>query len=186
VHSEGKGVHVYLNSGSDASPVLGSAREITDATGQSLTQFTGAPMLIDMNQTGSASWIFSCGGVLKQYGVDSSFSTMNLEGDVNCAGRACATGSARYALEGSPFGQPTLAVLRGLTLEVYSTHLCGDVNGDKVVDIRDISRISKMWETADTDREWVPLYNLKLSGGAAETIDIRDVSRASKCWEMKE
>jgi hypothetical protein len=54
------------------------------------------------------------------------------------------------------------------------------------VDIRDISRISKLWEFTDKEATWVPLCNLKLSGGEPEVIDIRDISRASKCWELKE
>jgi hypothetical protein len=64
--------------------------------------------------------------------------------------------------------------------------LCGDVNGDKIVDIRDIGRISKMWEMKDTDPAWEPQYNLKLSGGANEAIDISDIGKASRCWELQE
>jgi hypothetical protein len=186
VHSEGKGVFVYLNTGSDSAPILSSPKEITDSSGQSLTHFIGAPMLIDMNQTNSPSWVFSCMGVLKLFAVDSSFSMMKYESDLNCAGKICVTDSARFALVGSPFGQPRLVVLKGPAIKVYSTHLCGDVNGDKVVDIRDISRISKLWESVGTDSNWEPICNLKLSGNGVEVIDIRDISRASKCWELQE
>ncbi len=186
VHSEGKGVYVYLNTGSDSAPVLGSPREITDSSGHSITQCTGAPLLIDMNQTGSPSWIFSCGGVLKVFAVDSACSTMKYESELNCAGKICSTDSLRYALAGSASGQPRLVTLKGRTMKIYATHLCGDVNGDKVVDIRDISRISKLWEITETAPDWVPLYNLKLSGSGVESIDIRDISRASKCWELQE
>jgi hypothetical protein len=77
-------------------------------------------------------------------------------------------------------------VLKGSVFRVYPTKLLGDVTKDGTVDVRDISRISKMWEVTDLDPLWLPLTNLKLSDTGPEIIDIRDISRASKCWELKE
>ncbi len=186
IHSEGIGIFVYPNIGSDSLPILGTPHEITDSLGNSLKQFKGPPMLIDMDQTGSYAWIMSYGGYLRSFSTDSSCSTMKYVSDLNCAGARCPTDSARYALLGSPFGQPKLAIVKGNLLRIFSTHLCGDVNGDGTVDIRDIGRISKLWEVTDRDASWIPLYNLKISDGTREVIDIRDIGRASKCWELKE
>jgi hypothetical protein len=186
VHSEGRGVFVYVNEGPDSLPRLGRPREVLDENGRALTQFTGAPMLMDLNGTGKPSWIFCAGGLLRQFSADSGLTKLTFEGELNVAGKRFAADSVRYALKGSALGQPVIMVIKGRTLYVYATHLCGDVNGDKVVDIRDIGRISRAWETTDADAAWEPLCNLKLSGDGRELIDIRDIGKASKAWELSE
>jgi hypothetical protein len=186
VHSEGVGVFIFDNKGSDSLPRLGIAREVTDTAGAHLSHFKGPLLLMDINQTGNAEWAVSSEGVLRLYAPDSGVSKLAYTGDLNCGGALLKTASSRYALIGAPLGQPKLAVVNGQIMKLFSTHLCGDVTGDGTVDIRDISRISKLWETTDRDPGWVPAYNLKVSGSGPEVIDIRDVSRASKCWELKE
>jgi hypothetical protein len=65
--------------------------------------------------------------------------------------------------------------------------LSGDVSGDGVVNIFDISKISKVWELTEVQDEWNPLLNLRLSApGEHEIIDIKDISKAAKSWELKE
>jgi hypothetical protein len=186
VHSEGKGVYVFPNKGSDSMPVLGPPREVTDSSGGSLKDFNGPPLFMDINQTGASSWIIASGGVLKMFFIDSAFSRLTYNCDLNVAGSRFLADSSRFALIGPPLGQPRLATVKGKVMKLFSTHLCGDVNGDGTVDIRDIGRISKLWEVTDLAREWVPLYNLKIGSGGPEVIDIRDISRAGKCWELKE
>ncbi len=186
VHSEGVGVFVFDNTGSDSLPKLGPAREITDTAGVPLSRFNGPLLLMNINQTRAAEWAVSSGGALRLFAPDSGVTKLAYVSDLNCGGALLHTDSSRYALIGSPQGQPKLAVVTRSVLELFSTHLCGDVTGDATVDIRDISRISKAWETTDRDPAWAPVYNVKLSGNGPEIIDIRDVSRASKCWELKE
>jgi len=186
VHTEGKGIFVFPNTGTDSLPKLGSLREVTDTAAAPLTHFKGPLLFMDINQTGAYAWIVSSGGVLQMFTADSLASKLIYDSDLNCAGGRCLTDSARYGLIGPARGQPKLVVVKGRTLKAYSTRLCGDVNGDGAVDIRDIGKISKFWEVTDRDSTWVPLYNLKLGNGGNELIDIRDISRASKCWELKE
>jgi hypothetical protein len=186
VHSEGVGIFVFDNTGSDSVPRLGAAREVLSASGASVVDCKGAPLLMDLDQAGSCKWVLASGGMLKTYVTDSALSKITYESDLNCAGARLATDSARWALIGPPQGQPKIAVVKGAAIRLFSTHLLGDVNGDGVVDIRDMSRISKSWELTDEDSSWTPRYNLKLSGSGPEVINISDISRASKCWELKE
>ncbi len=57
---------------------------------------------------------------------------------------------------------------------------------DNKIDIRDISKISKLWELNESDPLWDPECNLRLSASGQEKIDIRDISQAGKCWELQQ
>lgn len=186
VHSENVGVFVFPNVGTDPLPKLGAVRELLDASGGRLTSFKGPPLLMDLDQAGSCKWIFSSDGVLKSFIADSLLSKLTYVSDLNCAGSRLRTDSSTYTIIGAPMGQPKLAVFSGGLLRVFSTRLCGDINGDGIVDIRDLSRVSKAWELIESDSAWVPQYNLNLSVNGPEVIDIRDISRISKFFELKE
>jgi hypothetical protein len=186
VHSEGAGLFLFPDTGSDSTPRLGAGRELLSASGTPVVDCKGAPLFMDLEQAGSCRWVMASGGALKCFVADSALTKITYESDLNCAGSRLATDSARWALMGPPTGQPKLLYVKGGLVRLFSTHLLGDVNADGEVDIRDMSRISKSWELTDKDSSWTPLLNLKLSGGGPEVIDIRDISRASKCWELKE
>jgi hypothetical protein len=186
VHSESVGVFVFPNVGTDSLPKLGAPRELLDTSGARLTSFKGPPILMDLDQAGIFKWFFSSEGVLKAFVTDSQLSKLTCERDLNCVGSRLTTDSSSWAIFGAPMGQPKLAVLSGGRLRVFSTHLSGDINGDGIVNIKDISRISKAWELTERDSAWVPQYNLNLSGNGPELIDIRDISRVSKFYELEE
>lgn len=186
VHSEGKGVFVYLNTGSDALPAFQSATECTNSLGTSLISMQGPFALVDIDGDLSEEFVVRENGVLRIFKISGQFGALALLEDLNCAGKRYTADSSNLFLIGSSQGMPGLIVRNGTKLQVYYSRLRGDINGDKTVDIRDIGEISKKWELIDTDSNWKSLCNLKLSTTGSEVIDIIDINRASKCWELQE
>ena len=186
VHSEGLGLFVYRNIGTDSLPVLNNSEECKNSTGQSLTDFKGAPVLLDLDNDSKEELIILSAGVLKVFTIDSSFSMVTYKEDLNCAGLRISADSLSMSLIGSSRGTPKLAVRTKDKILIYQSHLLGDVNYDSIINIKDISRISKQFEYTDTDSGYNAVHNLKLSDTGNEVIDIRDISRASKFWEMQE
>lgn len=184
IHSEGKGLYVYLNSGSDANPQFQFATECTDSSGASIISMTGAFTIVDIDGDGSEEFIIKENGILRLFKIKAQFESLTLSEDLNCTGsRDSSTGILMIE---SVHGKPALVMRKGEKLLVYSTRLRGDINGDKKVDIRDISEISKNWEMTDKDLNWNPSCNLNLSVKGSEIIDIRDITKASPCWELQE
>lgn len=186
VHSEGKGLFIYLNTGSDANPQFQFATECTDSSGASLISLTGAFTIVDIDGDGSEEFIARENEVLRLFKIKNQFESLTLSEDLNCGGSRDATKSADILMIESVQGKPALIIRKGDKLLVYSTRLRGDINGDKKVDIRDISEISRNWEIIDSDLNWNPSCNLNLSAKGSEIIDIRDITKASSCWELQE
>jgi hypothetical protein len=186
VLSEGKGLFVYLNSGTDSLPVFQIATECTDSSGRSLVSMQGPFALTDIDGNENEDFIVRENGSLRIFKIDGHMSKLAFSEELNCAGERYTADSTGVFMLGSSRGMPVMIVRNGNHLLYYSTGLSGDVNGDKKVDILDIGRISKNWQTTVSDSNWNPLFNLKLSTGGSELIDIKDLSRASKCWEMHE
>ena len=186
VHSEGLGLFVYRNIGTDSLPVLNNPEECKNSTGQSLTDFKGAPVLLDLDNDSKEELIILSAGVLKVFTIDSSFSMVTYKENLNGAGTRISADSLSMSLIGSSRGTPKLAIRTKDKILIYQTHLLGDVNYDSIINIKDISRISKQFEYTDTDSGYNPVHNLKLSETGNEVIDVRDISRASRFWEMQE
>lgn len=186
IHSEGRGLFVYLNNGSDAIPQFQFATECTDSSGASLNSMQGAFTIVDIDGNGNEDFIARENGMLRIFTIKESFKSLSLSEDLNCAGSRYRAKFSGIFMTRSAQGMPALIVHNGDRLLVYSAGLKGDVNGDKKVDIRDIGAISKNWEIIEGNSNWNPLFNLRLSDKGSEIIDIRDITRASACWELKE
>jgi len=186
VNLEGHGLFLYPNSGTDSVPIITSGIECKNALGESFTDFKGVPVLLDLDNDGHEELIILSGGILRVFTIDSAFSILTYKEDLNCAGKRIAADSLSMALIGSSFGTPKLAIRIKDKILIYPTHLLGDVNHDLIVDIQDISKISKQLESLETDPNFTAAHNLKLSDTGSETIDIRDIIRASKFWELQE
>lgn len=186
VHSQGRGLYLYNNNGTTAKPVYDFAQECTDSSGNSFTDFKGTPLLIDLDNDGALEFIINSGNKVSVYTPDTVFSTLVFREHLNCAGNRFNSDSSFISLTGSPSGLPKIAINRNNTILLYPTHLLGDINFDNVVNIKDISIISKQMEYNKDDQGYNPILNLMLSKDGNEVIDIRDISKASKCWELQQ
>ena len=186
VHSEGKGLFVYKNTGIDSDPAFQFATECTNPSGESFISMQGSFVMVDIDGDGSEEFIIRDEGVMKIFHKNDQFTELTYSEDLNCAGTRHISDSSDIVLIGSPQGMPGLLLRTGNKLIVYFTRIMGDINGDGRVDIRDIGEISRKWEATESDSDWNPHCNLKLSQQDGEVIDIRDISRASKCWELQE
>jgi VWFA-related protein len=186
VHSEGHGIFIYRNTGTDSFPSISSAIECVDPSGKSFTGFKGVPLLADLDNNGCEEFIISSDNILKIYSPDSVFSTLNYKEDLNCGGTRVLTDSNYVSSFDSPLGMPKLVIRSNGKMLIYYSHLLGDVNRDSVVDIQDISAIAKNLDISESDPEYKAAQNLMLSNTGDEQIDIQDISKASKCWELKE
>lgn len=182
----GKGLFIYLNRGSDKFPVLDSVLSIADSAAS--TPLSGNPLFWDVDGNGRNDIVAMSGSDMKlfNYNDDSSLQLAKGE-DLNAGGQRIKNNIASATLLMRPLDFPMLvAVHSGKTL-AYRMRLSGDVSGDGVVNISDISKISKAWELTDEHLEWNPLFNLRLSApGEQEVIDIKDISKAAKSWELQE
>jgi hypothetical protein len=184
--SEGNGVFVYLNSGTDSLPVFQIAAECTDSSGGSLVSMQGPFALVDIDGDGTEDFIVRENGSLRIFKINGNLNKLIFSEDLNCAGKRFTADSSGMFISGTSRGMPVMIVRQGPRLLCFSTRVRGDINGDKKVDIIDIAKISKNWQLIDSDVNWNPLCNLKLSTEGSEVIDIKDISRASKCWELQE
>ena len=186
VHNEGKGLFIYTNTGTDATPSFQFSRECTTPSGASFTAMKGPFILIDTDGDSNNELIIQHEGILRIFSIDNQFSTLTYLEDLNCGGkRVYGDSLAIFAITNAE-GKPDIFIQQGSKLHHYKTRILGDVTGDGKVDIRDISKISRLWETTERDSSWNPECNLKLSAPGHETIDIRDISTAGKCWELEE
>ena len=186
VHSQGRGLYLYNNSGTTVKPVYDFAQECTDSSGNSFTDFKGTPLLMDIDNDDTLELIINSGNKVSVYTPDTVFSTLVFREHLNCAGNRFNSDSSFISLTGSPSGLPKIAINRNNIILLYPTHLLGDINFDNVVNIKDISIISKQMEYNKDDQGYNPILNLMLSKDGKEVIDIRDISKASKCWELQQ
>lgn len=189
VYSEQKGLLVYKNIGTDDFAVLDAPEIITDENGAAITGLKSCPMLWDLDGDGWDDPVVTrAGACMQQYmsSGDSILLPLPATEDLN-AGGARVDDVTDAALLLLPNRMPKMVMLREGKLYAYAMRLAGDVTGDGVVNIVDISNIAKAWELTSEDSEWNPLFNLKLNQqGNDEVIDVRDISKASKNWEMEE
>jgi VWFA-related protein len=186
VANAGKGLLVYLNTGSDSVPAIAFAKECTTPNGLSLTGLNGAALLLDTDMDGKEEVIAFSEGKLKLFKPDSAFSTLAFIENLSCGGMLVTADSMSSSLIGSTRGVSSFAIRNGNHILVYPTHLQGDITFDGKVDIHDISKASRNWEMTPDDQAWDPSINVKLSESGTEKIDIRDVSRISKNWELQQ
>ncbi len=186
VVNAGKGLFVYLNTGSDSVPAIAFARQSTTPDGLPLTGLNGAALLLDTDMDGKEEVIAFSEGKLKLFRPDSGFSTLTCIENLSCGGKLVTADSMSSSLIGSTKGISSFAIRNGNHILVYPTHLQGDITLDRKVDIRDISKASRNWEMTPDDPAWDPSINVKLSDNETEVIDIRDVSRISKNWELQQ
>jgi hypothetical protein len=118
--------------------------------------------------------------------IISTFTEISYIEDLNCAGKRITSDTLVIYQTGSPFSLPHVILSTASKTMLFGTHLLGDVNKDNKIDIRDISKISKLWELNESDPLWDPECNLRLSASGQEKIDIRDISQAGKCWELQQ
>ncbi|HEX3019971.1 MAG TPA: Ig-like domain-containing protein [Chitinispirillaceae bacterium] len=186
VHCETKGLFVYLNTGSDSIPVFGSPTQCLDSSGAPLNSMQGPFVLVDIDGDAAEEFIIRQNGFLRIFKINSLWDKLGSAEDLNCAGKKYTADSSGIFMIRNTSGMPGLILRNANKLLIYNTRLRGDINGDKTVNIRDITDISRRWEMIDTDLNWNPLCNLILSTTGNEVINIRDISRASRYWELKE
>jgi VWFA-related protein len=186
IHNEGYGLSVYLNQGTDNSPVFTSSYQLAITSGQTPAMLHGPCTFIDIDGDGNLELLIRNVTIPSIFKMNSNFTEMSYIEDLNCAGKRISSDSLQICQIGSPSAMPHI-ILRTATQSILlNTHLLGDVNYDNKVDIRDISKISRLWEITDTDPSWDPQCNLRLSTSGQEKIDIRDISQAGKCWELQQ
>lgn len=186
VHSEGTGFSVYLNQSDDKSPSFTVSHQIAITSGQLPANLHGAFTFIDIDGNGTSELLIKNENSPALFKIDSSFTEMSYIDDLNCAGKRIASDTLTICQFGSPCNLPRIILKTAAHSLLFRTHLLGDVNNDNKVDIRDISKISRLWEITDTDESWDPECNLRLSRSGQEKIDIRDISSASKSWELQQ
>jgi hypothetical protein len=187
--SKGKGLYFCRNEGTDKAPRLAGPVALGDTTGGQPSALKGEVLRWDLDADGYQELIGASGSYVQimAAGGDSLLANMPEGIDLNGGGRRIGSANISCALMLVPDRLPRLVTLGNGKASVFRTRLLGDVTGDGMVDITDISRISKALEKREGDEEWYPLYNLKLDdSGAGESIDVRDISRASKSWELSE
>jgi hypothetical protein len=185
--SSGKGLFVYLNKGTDKSPILDSVLSIADSAAS--IALSGNPLFWDVDGNGWNDIVAMSGSAMKLFSNRSDSMLYNFaQGeDLNSGGQRLKSGIASTTLLMLPLHWPVMVVLQNGKALAYQMRLSGDVSGDGVVNIFDISKISKAWELTDMQAEWNPLLNLRLSApDEHEVIDIKDISKAAKSWELQE
>ena len=186
VNNAGKGLFVYLNTGSDSVPAIAFAKECTTPAGLPLTDLNGAVLLLDSDKDGKEEVIVFSAGVLKLFEPDSIFSTLTYVENLSCGGNLVTADSISSSFIGSTTGISSFALRKANQILIYPTQLQGDITFDGKVDIRDVSKASMNWEFTPDNPSWDPSINVKLSESGNEKIDIRDISRISKNWELQQ
>lgn len=186
IHNEGYGLSVYLNQGTDNSPVFTSSYPLVITSGQTPVMLHGPCTFIDINGDGNLELLIRNVTIPSIFKINNNFTEISYIEDLNCAGKRITSDSLLICQIGSPSATPYIILRTAAQSILFNTHLLGDVNNDNKVDIRDISKISRLWEITDTDPSWDPQCNLRLSTSGQEKIDIRDISQAGKCWELQQ
>jgi hypothetical protein len=186
INNEGYGLFVYLNQGTDNSPVFTSSYQLAITSGQPPATLHGPFTFIDIDGNGELELLIKNGTTPALFKIASNFTEMSYIEDLNCAGKRISSDTLMICQIGSPSAMPHIILRTAAQSILFNTRLLGDVNNDNKVDIRDISKISRLWEITDTDPSWDPQCNLRLSTSGQEKIDIRDISQAGKCWELQQ
>ena len=189
VIARGENTRLYFNTGSDSAPAFDSPVTVSDDAGDAISDLASTPLIWDINGDGGNNLIIQTGHALRLYSLDPETPMQQLpQGeDLNAGGTRIDRDGAGLALCLLSRNFPRLAVLTDGKILLYPLQLQGDINGDGMVNISDISKIAKAWELTEDDPEWNPACNLRLSpSGNGEVIDIGDISRASKNWELQE
>ena len=189
VYSEQKGLMIYRNIGTDAVVMLDNPEMIANENGAGITGLKCCPMIWDLDGDGWRDlFVVRAEACMQQYmsNGDSTMLPLSAAEDLNAGGKRV-DDAMDAALLLLPNRIPKMVLLREGKLYAYAMRLAGDVTGDGVVNIADISNIAKVWELTQEDNEWNPLFNLRLSKqGDDEVIDIKDISKTAKNWEMEE
>jgi hypothetical protein len=189
VVSGGTGMYLYINNESDTAPAFDPPIAVIDESGNTIDRFDGIPLVWDIDGDGHNDLTVSANDMVRFFSSRTDTTLHQVFGgeDFNAGGTRISTGSAGMALCILSLKSPRLAVLSDGKLLIYRLNLQGDINGDGTVNISDISAIAKDWELTDSDDDWNPAHNLRLSPSAdSEVININDISRASKNWELVE
>ncbi|HEX2956358.1 MAG TPA: FG-GAP-like repeat-containing protein, partial [Chitinispirillaceae bacterium] len=186
VHNEGYGLSVYLNQGTDNSPAFTSSYLLSITSGQTPATLHGPLSFIDIDGNSTLELLIKNERTPALFKINSTFNEISYIEDLNCAGKRIISDTLTIFQIGSPSSLPHIILSTAANTMLFRTHLLGDVNNDSKVDIRDISKISRLWELTDTDPSWDPECNLKLSASGQERIDIRDISSVSKSWELQQ
>lgn len=186
VHNEGLGISVYLNQGTDIAPIFTTSNPVAITSGQSPALLHGPLTFIDIDGNSTLELLIKNEHTPAFFRINSTFTEISYIEDLNCAGKRITSDTLAIYQTGSPFSLPHVILSTASKTMLFGTHLLGDVNKDNKIDIRDISKISKLWELNETDPLWDPECNLRLSTSGQEKIDIRDISQAGKCWELQQ
>jgi hypothetical protein len=182
--NDGVGLIIYHNQGTDIEPVFTEYHPVTITDGSISASLHGPFSFIDFDGNGILELLIMYDHTPALFNISKDFTELSYIDDLNCAGKRLTADSLKISQIGSSFNLPHIIFKNPKKTLIFGTHLLGDVNKDKKVDIRDISKISKLWEITESDSLWDPQCNLKLSPSGQEKIDIRDISKVSKCWEL--
>lgn len=190
MHSQGKGMFAYRNTGTDANPGFASGpAEIRLADGTGLLSLASAPVWLDADNDGEKDMLAFQGGVLKIWYGKRSAGILELEPSMplNVGGAEYRCGNCQLALQIGDQGLPRLlTVAEDGTIRVIHSHLLGDLDSDKVVDASDLGLLLDLWMKKPVDAGWVPRSNLLLNSDGVETIDDGDVGVLENSWEFRE
>jgi VWFA-related protein len=186
IHNEGAGLMIYLNQGTDKEPLFTEYHPLSMTDGHVPALLHGPFTFIDFDGNGTLELLIIYDRTAALFNIINNFRELTYIDDLNCAGKRLTSDSLKIGQIGSSFDLPHIIFKSPKKTLIYGTHLLGDVNKDKKVDIRDISKISKLWEITESDPLWDPQCNLKLSTSGQENIDIRDISKVGKCWELQQ
>ena len=129
VHSEGKGLFIYLNTGSDANPQFQFATECTDSSGASLISLTGAFTIVDIDGDGSEEFIARENGVLRLFKIKNQFESLTLLEISIVVDQRC-NQSADILMIESVQGKPAL-IIRKVINCWFIPLVANDINGTK-------------------------------------------------------
>jgi len=187
--SSGKGVYFYKNNATDSAPAFDTPVKVTDNSGRGITTLKGAALIVDMDGDDSTDLIATGTDFVQLFknGMGSLSGELPAGEDLNAGGERIKGNSGSIALLPLANSHPGFALLKKGRLLVYRLRLLGDISGDGKVNINDISKIAKAWETTPDNSSWNPACNLRLSpDDGEEIINIGDITRASKAWESEE
>gem|GEM_PF-2768475 len=190
IHSQGKGIFVYRNLGTDANPNLASASiEVLQADGGSLRSLASSPVWLDADNDGEKDMVAFQDGKLKIWNGKHIGGTLVLgvPRPMNIGGSEFHCTQCQLALHIGSQGLPSLLILpKGGAGVGVRTHLMGNLNADNVVDALDLGLLLDGWNKKASDPDWIPRFNLVLDPAGAEIIDSEDVRILESNWEMRE
>ena len=144
VYSEKNGLMVYKRVGTDDIVILDGPEMITDENGAVISDLRNSPVFWDLDGDGwNDPVVARATASMQQYtsNGDSVLFRSSAAEDCNAGGQRVddVTDVALLVLSNR---KPKLVLLRGGRLYAYSMQLAGDVTGDGIVNIADISKIA--------------------------------------------